>query len=93
MHVSLTYKYALWCSFAYSVLVGYLASWFQLLHIQAQLPEGLTPQGLDREQFVPDYPNEDQGAVESVDLISFAYQIASGMINPLFKLNLQSRLK
>ena len=49
MHVSLTYKYALWCSFAYSVLVGYLASWFQLLHIEPQSPEGLTPQGLDRE--------------------------------------------
>ena len=57
MHVSLTYKYALWCSFAYSVLVGYLASWFQLLCIEAQSPEGLTPQGLDQEQFVPDYSN------------------------------------
>ena len=64
-----------------------------LLYVQAQSPEGLTPQGLDGEQLVPDHPNEDQGAVESVDLTSFAYQIASGMVNPLFKPNLQSRLK
>ena len=64
-----------------------------LLYVQAQSPEGLTPQGLDGEQLVPDHPNEDQGAVESVNLTSFAYQIASGMVNPLFKPNLQSRLK
>ena len=66
-----------WYSFACSVLVFRIFSWF-LLYVQAQSPEGLTPQGLDGEQLVPDYPIEDQGAVESVDLISFAYQIASG---------------
>ena len=73
MHVSLTYECASWYSFAYSVLVLRIFSWF-LLHVQAQSPEGLTPQGLDWEQLFPDYPNEDQGAVESVDLISFVFQ-------------------
>ena len=40
MHVSLTYECASWCSFAYSVLVLRIFSWF-LLHVQAQSPEGL----------------------------------------------------
>ena len=73
MHVSLTYECASWCSFAYSVLVLRIFSWF-LLHVQAQSPEGLALKVLIAwEQLVPDYPNEDQGAVESADLISFVY--------------------